>query len=112
MNRRLALMLILAIALVAPYGAYAQSNKLIGTVTAVDSGAGTVSISENHGSRAMEFRVDSKSRITVRASRKTLKLADVAVGSGVSVTYAGSDEGELATIKHMQVSPPAESGAE
>jgi hypothetical protein len=112
MNRRLALALIIGFVVLAPAGAHAQTNKLIGTVTAVDADSGTMAVSESHGARAMEFRVDRKSRITVRASRRTLKFADVAVGSGVSVTYAGGDEGEPAIVKHMQVSPPAESGAE
>lgn len=90
----------------------AEESKFIGTVVAADPAAGTVSVAESHGAGAMDFLVDGKSRLTAGASRTSLKLADVAVGSSVSVTYepAGS-EGELPRVRHMQITSPRSSDA-
>jgi hypothetical protein len=97
--------------LVGAGAAHAQQNKLIGAVTTVDAAAGTFSVAESNGSREMDFRVDKKSRITDRVSHKGIKLADLAPGSAVSVTYVDAVDG-VALVRHMQVSAPRTPPAE
>lgn len=118
MNRRALLVSVLAPALwialgiallAAPGPARAQANKLIGHVTAIDLDAGTLSISESHGSRTMDLRFDKKSKFTVGSTRQTVKPADVAVGSAVTVLYDLDEAGGPARIRHMAVTPPRES---
>jgi uncharacterized protein (DUF2141 family) len=108
MPRRALLVLVMGAALLAAPGpAAAQANKLIGTVTSIDADAGTVSVSESHGSRAMDLRFDKKSKFVTRASRQTVKPADIAVGSAVTVLYDEDGSGEPARVRHMSVSPPS-----
>jgi hypothetical protein len=118
MNRRALLVPVLApalwialgIALLgAPGPASAQANKLIGHVTAIDADAGTVSISESHGSRSMDLRFDKKSKFAATATRQTVKPADIALGSAVTVLYDVDDSGGLPHVRHMAVTAPSES---
>ena len=102
---------VLAMALVwAPGSAFAQSEKLIGNISAVDASAGTFSVAESHGAREMDFQVDRSSRLVLRGTRNSVKLDDLPVGSAVSVVFVPGAEGEAAVVRNMQVTP-ADPGA-
>jgi hypothetical protein len=104
--------LLVGLALLGAAGAaQAQQNKLIGTVTAVDAAASTFSVAESDGARTMDFRVDGKSHITDRVTKKGVRLADLALESAVSVTYVDAEEG-VALVRHMQVTGPKPPAAE
>lgn len=107
MKTGFAISIVFAIALgMAPGVARAQSDKLIGTISAVDPSAGTFSVDESHGVRKMDFRVDRRSRLVIRGTRNSVKLEDLAIGSAASVVFAvGDDDEEAALVRNMQVSP-------
>jgi hypothetical protein len=96
--------------LAAPGVARAQGTKLIGTVTAIDADAGTLSVAESHGVQRLDLRFDKKSRFTAGNTRKTVRPAEIAPGASVTVLYEADDSGELPRIRHMAVRPPAASG--
>lgn len=107
MIRRTLLVSVLGILLLAaPGAAWAQGQKLIGTVTAIDADAGTVSVAESHGVQKLDLRFDRKSRFTAGNTRKPVKPAEIATGSSVTVLYEADDSGELPRVRHMAVRPP------
>ncbi|MBS1107360.1 MAG: hypothetical protein H6Q91_2862 [Deltaproteobacteria bacterium] len=70
-------------------GSASATDKLIGSVTAVDAAAKTVSVQETSASQTTTFRVDDKTKIV--EGRKGIALADLQQGRSVKVTYEDRD---------------------
>lgn len=70
-------------------GSASALDKLIGSVTAVDAAAKTVSVQETSASQATTFSVDAKTKIV--EGRKGIALSDLQQGRSVKVTYEERD---------------------
>ena len=80
-------------------------DKLIGSVTAVDASAKTISVQETSASEPTLFSVDAKTK--VYEGRKEVALSALQTGRGVKVTYEKRDGVDVASRIDAELSMPA-----
>ena len=85
MYERIGTAAVVGLTLLALAGPATALDKLIGSVTAVDASAKTISVQETSASEPTLFSVDAKTK--VYEGRKEVALSALQTGRGVKVTY-------------------------
>ena len=102
MRNRIVSAAVVGLALLGFGSSVRADDKLIGPVSAVDTGAKTFSVTETGAMESTPFSVDAKTLI--REGRKDVPLSSLEVGREVKVTYA---KGEGVAVAHrIDVSVP------